>query len=442
MRNRVLLLALLACATGTSAFAQQGASNGGHGALHWMLDIPDWLDKLLHYGDPPPPLNYTPGEIRWDVKCEGGFVVFYGYYHTYPGVHGFDPSVGRNPTNIPCDPDESTDKNGGPAANANSAASSQGSSGSSGGSGGGPPPKFRARAHVLPQPSAAPGSFALTVPYRELGVVPFSPVKNVNPNVSCNTAVNPTAFLVDHLNAKVTRFNMCTGQTVATINVVSHPLQVRVTPDGSQAIVTSYDNGITFISTTTNQITKVLQPGLLASGLAISADGSYALVTNYDDLNPYLAVVDIASQSVTSQIPLTTEFPQSVFLNPDNTLAWVTFPWDNVIYVIDVLSGTVARQLTIQTPYDVAFSPTGDKAYIASGAGSVEVLDTGTYQTLASVPAGNGACDLQVSPDGHLITVNNYLDGSFTMFDSRSLPFSVTMKEGVKPHGTAPVPIH
>ncbi len=70
------------------------------------------------------------------------------------------------------------------------------------------------------------------------------------------------------------------------------------------------------------------------------------------------------------------------------------------------------------------------------------MIDTATYQTTASVPAASGTCDLQVSPDGHLITVNNYLANSVTLFDARSVPFSVTMPSGASPHGTAFVPIH
>jgi DNA-binding beta-propeller fold protein YncE len=184
----------------------------------------------------------------------------------------------------------------------------------------------------------APAALDITLPYRELGVIPFSSMQTFNPNVSCNSNDNPTAFIVDHINGHVTRFNICTAETLATINVTSRPLQVRVTPDGGQAIVTSYDHGITFIDTSTNQITGVLQPDILASGLAISSDGSYALVTNYDDVAPYLTIVDIATQSVLGNIPLDREYPQSVFLNPDNTLAWVTYPWVNAVEVIDILT--------------------------------------------------------------------------------------------------------
>ncbi len=450
MSNRIRIVMMLLAAS-ASAFAQ-GSSNGGQGALNWMLGLPDWLQWLLTLGDPPPPANYAPAEVKWEVKCEGGFIVIYGQYATYPGVHGFDPTVGKNPTKIPCDPKESTDTQGNPAANANSAAQPVNNS-QSAPQGSSPPPwsggtapdaassagALASRRSAAPAP--APAALNFTLPYRELGIVPFSPVQNVNPNVSCSSSANPTAFIVDHINSVVTRFNLCTGQTIATIPVTSSPLQVRVTPDGSEAIVTSYDNGITFIDTATNQITSALHPTIFASGLVISSDGSYALVTNYDNAAPYLAIVDIGSKSILGNIPLDQQFPQSVFLNPDNTLAWVTYPWVNSVEVVDILSGTVTRSLSVEVPYDVAFNPTGTTAYIASGAGTVQVIDTATYQTTASVPAGPGACDLQVSPDGHLITLNNYLGSSTTIFDARSVPFSVTTPGGAFPHGTALVPI-
>jgi DNA-binding beta-propeller fold protein YncE len=409
MKRSRLVMILLALSANALA---QGSSNGGHGALNWMLNIPDWLQMLLHLGDPPPPMNYVPGEIAWTVKCEGGFIVLYGQYTTYPGVHGFDPNVGRNPTAIPCDPMESTDPNGNPAANANSVAEPKFDT-QSPAQGSNPPPLHGGGAQKIANPAArraatvpAPGALNLTLPYRELGIVPFSSVQSVNPSVTCASGTNPSAFVVDHINGTVSRFNPCTAQTITTINVTSRPLQVRVTPDGSQAIVTSYDNAITFIDTATNQITNVLQPNILASGLAISSDGSYALVTNYDNVAPYLAVVDIASQSITGTIPLDRQYPQSVFLNPDNTLAWVTYPWVNAVEVIDILTGTVTRNLSVTVPYDVAFNPTGTTAYVASGFGTVEVFDTGTYQDTASIPAASGACDLQVSPDGHSSVVS------------------------------------
>ena len=254
--------------------------------------------------------------------------------------------------------------------------------------------------------------------------------------------MNPTAFAVDHINATVTRYEICTSQSLAVINVPTRPLQVRVTPDGSQAIVTSYDNAITFIDTATDQITKTIQtPGFYPSGLAIAPDGSYALVTNYFDSGQSPAIVDIASKTITGSIPLDTIFPQSVFLNRDATLAWVTYPWNDTVEAIDILTGAVVRSMIITNPFGMAFSPTGTVAYVASGAGSIEMIDTATYNTIQSVPADFGACDLSVSADGHMVTATNYLAGTVTVFDPRLAPFSITLPAGMFPRGKVWAPV-
>ncbi len=422
-----------------------------HGPLHWMLEIPDWVDRAKSIINPPP--KYKPSlETSSTWKCVDGFWVEEVYYEHYPGVNPPpNPRIGTHKTNKPCTGKESTAPDGSPAPNANSNWPVQNDQQTPAqGSNPQPPPaqgttgKAIAKARRLtPAPAATPatGAFTFTVPYRNLGIVAIAPVNAPDFDVACASRQNPTAFAVDHVNGTVTRYNMCTSEPVAVINVTSNPLQVRVTPDGSQAIVTSYDNAITFIDTATNQVTKVLQPGAYPSGIAISSDGSYALVTNYFNAGVVLLVVDIASKSVSGTVPLDGVFPQSVFLNPDNTLAWVTYPWTNVVEAIDILTGTVTRSLSILNPFDVAFSPNGTRAYVASGAGSVKIIDTETYQTIASVPAGLGACDLQMSPDGNVVTVNNYLDGTVTVFDVRSPASAITLPNGAFPHGAAAVPV-
>jgi YVTN family beta-propeller protein len=317
----------------------------------------------------------------------------------------------------------------------------QGSSPPPAGGGSGPKPQIARDGKAGPRNAVSPVALNITTPYRELGIVPFSTVKVTNPTAACNAAQNPTVFVVNHLEDSVTHYNVCSKQVIATIPVTSRPLQVRITPDGAQAIVTSFDNAITFIDTTTNQVTKILQTSIHASGIAISADGTYALLTDFTDGAPAMSVLDIANKIITGTISLNGRiYPQSVFLNPDNTLAYVTFPFDNAVEVIDIMTGTLTQTLSVQYPLDVASNPTGTIVYVASSMGTVQAIDTSTYAIMASVPAGGGAVDLNVSPDGHTITVNNFLTNSFTVFDSRVMPFSVTIATGAFPHGSAFVP--
>jgi DNA-binding beta-propeller fold protein YncE len=339
----------------------------------------------------------------------------------------------------------STTPQGGNAANANSSAGV--SSGDQTGTGqpvtGPVPPQPGTLAGTVPRAirdashqNAAASAFPRTVPFRLFPFTTFFNISGVPLPTStpqCNSQLNPTMLAIDHLGGQVNRLNMCSSASVTTIAVPSNPLQVRVTPDGSQAIVTSYDNAISFINTTTNAVTVLpTDPNTFPSGLAISPDGSYALVTNYLDVSPALLVVDIASKSVTNTISLDQIFPQSVYLNPDATLAWVTYPWVNTVEVIDLLTGNVNYAFSVLIPYDVAFNATGTTAYIASGAGSILFVDTKTYAVTATLTAGEGACDLTLTPDGRILTVNNYLDGTVTVIDT------VTMASQTYPVAGAP----
>src|SRR5215475_5385921 len=105
----------------------------------------------------------------------------------------------------------------------------------------------------------------------------------------------------------------CTDSILAVIPVTSNPLQVDFTPDGSLALVTSYDSAISFIDMTTNKVVKTLvtSPDVHPSGIAISPDGSRAYVTNFFLINPSVLVIDIASRSILNTIPLGVQYPQS-----------------------------------------------------------------------------------------------------------------------------------
>ena len=304
----------------------------------------------------------------------------------------------------------------------------------------GPPGPSRLSARA----AAAGSTFTFTVPFRDLPSGPLASEVTSPPAWTCNSSVNPTIFRVFHIDNVVQRLSMCPVALLASITVPDLPLQVRVTPDGSQAIVTSYSGAITFIDTATNKISASIQtttdPNFAPDGIAISPDGSYALVTNY--LTPpysYLAVVDTASKQITSKIALDTDYPESVFINPDGTLAWVTYPWFNVVEVIDILTGTVVKTLRVTQPFSIVFDPTGTRAFVSSGASSVQVIDTSTYATIQSVPADAGAMDLLISPDGGYVTVNNSMAQSVTIIDTRTLT-ATTTNIGGTPEGAALVP--
>jgi YVTN family beta-propeller protein len=229
-------------------------------------------------------------------------------------------------------------------------------------------------------------------------------------------------FRVNHDAGTVTRISGCPLTVAVSIPVASRPLQAELTPDSKTLVVTSYDNAITFIDTGTNQVTGTLQTSvdIFPSGIAITADGSTAYVTSFIDVNPQLLLVDLRTRQISGTLRLGAQFPQNVFLGPDETTAWITFPLANQIYVVDTLTKTVASVLTgISTPYGIAFNRTGTLAYVVSGTspGSVEVVDMTTYTVIDSLPVGDSPSAIAISPNDRFLAVQNYLSPYLSYID-------------------------
>jgi YVTN family beta-propeller protein len=285
-------------------------------------------------------------------------------------------------------------------------------------------------------------AYVKTVPVRPFGVPLRYPESAVTPPPRCNSRVQPTAFWILSGTNRLARVNSCTGALVADIPVPANSTQVVVTPNGKWAIVTSFDQAISFIDTDTNRLVRTVRTAATAnpSGIAVSRDSSYALVTNIG-IGPSLFVVDVAAQTVAATIPVDRSFPQSVVLSPDGTLAWVTFPRDNVVEAIDVLTWEISRTIPVPEPRDIVFNRTGTVAYIASGSasGSVVAIDTKTYAVIKTIPAGAGANELLLNDNG-ILTVNNFFGNSTTVIDTATLT-GTTTPAGGRPMGVITVPV-
>jgi YVTN family beta-propeller protein len=66
-------------------------------------------------------------------------------------------------------------------------------------------------------------------------------------------------------------------------------------------------------------------------------------------------------------------------------------------------------------------------------------MDTSSYQLIKNIPAGFGATDLQMTPDGAYVFVNNSSAGSVTVIDTQSLTGTTTSLGGM-PQGSVLVP--
>lgn len=262
-------------------------------------------------------------------------------------------------------------------------------------------------------------------PAPPLLALPFAPLRAQTqfpvPSSDC-APTSADVLLVNQTNNTVTRLGTCPFAIKTIIPVASRPLEVDLMPDAQTALVTSYDNAVNFIDLTSNKVafTLTTDSSVNPSGIAITPDGTRAYITSFNSMNPAVLAIDLASRSIVATIPVTT-YPQSLFMTPDGSELYVTFPLQDAVYVIDTLSNSLVTTISIPAPYGIDFSPTGTKAYITSASGSpakVVVLDTTTYTVLKSYPVGASPIAVAVMYGGRFVIVNNVGSNSVSVIDT------------------------
>ena len=290
--------------------------------------------------------------------------------------------------------------------------------------------------------AASPPQSASTLPrvLPPLADVPFLPVYPASrfPTlVTCSNS-NPDLFMVNHSSSTVSRLNPCSETLVATVFVFSNPLQVATTPDGSMALATSFDGALNFIDTSTNTANIVQTPNLSPSGVAISGDGTYAYVTSFDDVNNFLAKVDLTQQKVVQTLRMPLQYPQSVNFNPEGSQAYVLFPFDLSVAVVDTLTMTVTRMINLPGPaFGVAFNSTGTLAFIGtrSTPGTIQVVNAATYQIVKSITVGDNPVDLAIFGNDQLLFTGNFDGMSMSVIDIPTLTVLNTIPISGSPRG-------
>lgn len=258
----------------------------------------------------------------------------------------------------------------------------------------------------------------------------YVPPGVVNPNIPIpgitSTATSPPAcansadvLIVNHLHNSLTRLGSCPLSLKASMPMASRPLQVAVTPDGTTALVTSFDNAVNFVNLANNSVsTLATSPFVNPAGIAISPDGKRAYVTSFNNSNAAIQIIDIATRTIVGTMP-SQAYPQGIFLTPDGTQAWVTYPLSNMIGVYDTLTNTQSVTRSISNPTAVAFNPTGTRAYITSAGstGALVVFNTATLKQLASYAVGAYPTDVRLTAGGRFAVVTNFSSGNLSVVD-------------------------
>jgi YVTN family beta-propeller protein len=279
-------------------------------------------------------------------------------------------------------------------------------------------PSAGSAAFNTPKAEPASNPVAQLPLFRDIPFEPLYPVSSIPQAPHCDPSKNAQVLLVNHGTNSVTRLNACSGAVIAKINVISNPLQAGLTPDGATALVTSFDNAVNFINLNTNSVAFTLTTpfDVNPDGIVISPDGTLAYITSFNNNNPSVQVIDIVQRKIAGSLSLNT-YPQSVFITPDGSQLWVTFPFNNEVDVIDTLTLSRVRALSVANPYGIAFDSTGGRAFIASRStpGALTVIDTSTFNAITTVPVGGGAVEVVFAPDSSFLAVSGFDSNTLTI---------------------------
>ncbi len=243
-------------------------------------------------------------------------------------------------------------------------------------------------------------------------------------------------YIGNYRSNDVTVFDRKTGKTIAAVPAGEHPSHLSLTSDGKYLLIGHESNdGLWFLDTRTNQISKKLSEGtgilcrhdngkkiyqsqifipyvfvidpetqmivkrIKVGGrpldLAFTPDQKHLYIANYD-LNE-LEEIDTETDSVVARIPHVTS-ARGIAITHDARFAFVTNVVSSTVMVVDLASTEIVKTIPVGSmPTSVAFRADGKYAYVScQGGASVVVIDTQTQEIVQSIVVDNNPIQVQV----------------------------------------------
>ena len=134
-----------------------------------------------------------------------------------------------------------------------------------------------------------------------------------------------------------------------------------------------------------------------------------------------ITVLDTQTNAVVDTITVCTDFTCSPLIpavTPNGARLYVTNFSHNTVSVIDTLTNQVIDTITVgQSPWGIAITPDGKRAYVANLSGTISVIDTSTNTVIDTIADEDGPFGVAITPDGTRAYVANTL-GTVSVFDT------------------------
>jgi S-layer protein (TIGR01567 family) len=132
--------------------------------------------------------------------------------------------------------------------------------------------------------------------------------------------------------------------------------------------------------------------------------------------------------------------PYGVAISPDGNKAYVTNEFD--VSVIDTTINNVTATVDVGIdPFGIAVTPDGKKVYVAiGGEDKVSVIDTCTNKVITTVPVGSSPRGVAITPDGKMVYVTNSGEDNVSVINTCTNKVIATVPVGSSPRGLAVTP--
>ena len=228
-----------------------------------------------------------------------------------------------------------------------------------------------------------------------------------------------------------------------TIPVGANPAGIAFAPGRKVLVANENGASVSVVDIDKRSVVDVipLPSDFYPHGIAVTPDGTQAWVTSSSSRNATVVVVDLATKK-TSSTPLVGNSFIKVKITPDGSQAWVVSDFDGSVTVIDTLTRTIVTVIrNIPNAWDLTFNRTATRAYLVSSTpldGSVKVIDTAAYSVINSIATtGKRPRDIRITKDGRWLFVTHHDSNFIAQIDVLKGTVARTIDVGGRSSGLA-----
>ncbi len=216
-------------------------------------------------------------------------------------------------------------------------------------------------------------------------------------------------------------------ETLTVVDTIPVPSvdTIVASPDGSTFYMVVLGDAIWVMRASDNGFTTSIRGSELerVSSLAVSADGSrlYAPSRPTTPGRPFVAVIDTSTNTIIDGwLDTQDQLGQDIVLDPTGMIAYVTGRFQK-IFVVDIASGSILETISAGLPAEpqsLALNADGSLLFLTTGVDDALLfVDTATRTVVASTPSGSGTAAVAVHPDGSRVYVINCGSTFVSVFD-------------------------